>query len=174
MLLFRKAINKDIKKVSEIYLAVIAAEEAGCSGVGWVKDIYPTRETAQAAFERGDLFVAEYDGVVCATAIINQLQVDVYDGAPWKYAAADHEVMVLHTLAVSPDCYGNGFGRAFVRFYESYALSAGCNFLRMDTNANNTKARKMYNKLGYDEIDVVTCSFNGIGGVRLVLLEKKL
>ena len=44
----------------------------------------------------------------------------------------------------------------------------------MDTNEKNSAARRMYAKLGYIESDMVPCVFNGIDGVNLVLLEKKL
>ena len=38
----------------------------------------------------------------------------------------------------------------------------------------NARARAMYKKLGYKEIGVIPTVFNGIEGVNLVLLEKKL
>ena len=44
----------------------------------------------------------------------------------------------------------------------------------MDTNERNTAARALYRRLGYREADVVPCVFNGLEGVRLVLLEKQL
>ena len=43
----------------------------------------------------------------------------------------------------------------------------------MDTNAKNIGARRFYEKLGYTEVGIVPCVFNGIAGVELVLLEKK-
>lgn len=46
--------------------------------------------------------------------------------------------------------------------------------LRMDTNEQNIIARELYRKLGYLEAGIVPCEFNGIPGVNLVLLEKKL
>ena len=81
-------------------------------------------------------------------------------------------VMVLHTLAVDPMCAGKGIGSGFVKFYEDYAAENNCPYLRMDTNERNTAARRLYNKLGYREADIVPCDFNGIRGVRLVCLEK--
>ena len=44
----------------------------------------------------------------------------------------------------------------------------------MDTNSKNQAARKLYAHLGYWESGIVDCSFNGIPGVALVCLEKKL
>lgn len=171
---FRKAALVDIPAVAHIFEEVIEAQEQGLLTVGWQKGVYPTDETALAALARDDLFVAEDGDRIVATAIINQLQVDVYENAPWQYPAKAEEVMVLHTLAVSPNHGGKGCGSAFVKFYEAYARQHGCFFLRMDTNERNLRARRLYERLGYQEIGVAPCTFNGIGGVRLVLLEKHL
>ena len=84
----------------------------------------------------------------------------------------DEEVMVLHTLVISPKQAGRGYGEAFARFYEAYAHENHCPVLRIDTNERNIRARAMYKKLGYRESDMVPCQFNGIEGVHLVLLEK--
>ena len=106
--------------------------------------------------------------------------------------------MVLHALAVDPLEKGKGCGRAFVAFYEDYAKQHGCTALRMDTNVLgitdsntcaqcllnfrsavlsgfarlNTRARNLYQRLGYEEIGNVESNFNGIPNVRLVCLEK--
>jgi len=81
---------------------------------------------------------------------------------------------VLHTLVVSPSASGQGIGSRFVAYYEELARERGCTVLRMDTNERNVIARRMYKKLGYREAGVASCVFNGIPGVGLVCLEKKL
>ena len=81
---------------------------------------------------------------------------------------------MLHTLVVDPLQGGKGCGTEFVRFYEDYALSRGCRYLRMDTNARNAAARRLYAGLGYWEAGIVPCVFNGIPDVQLVCLEKYL
>ena len=117
----------------------------------------------------------EADGAVAAAAKIDQNQVPEYAGAPWRYPDAPRsQVMVLHTLVVDPARSGQGCGTEFVRFYEKYALERGCPYLRMDTNARNTAARRLYARLGYWEAGIVPCVFNGIPGVQLVCLEKFL
>lgn len=113
-------------------------------------------------------------GKIAAVAVINQIQVPEYKDAAWKHAALNEEVMVLHGLAVDPLEKGKGLGRAFVAFYESYAKQHDCTALRMDTNVTNARARKLYQSLGYEEIGIVSCIFNGIPNVKLVCLEKYL
>ncbi len=173
-MVFRKAKEADIDKIEKIYLDVISCEEQGLSTVGWIRGVYPTRKTAEDALLRNDLFVAEQDSVIVGAAIINKKQVDTYKQAKWRYDAPEDEIMVLHTLVISPKTSGVGYGKKFVDFYEQYALSNGCPYLRIDTNERNTRARAMYKKLGFEEIDIIPCDFNGIKGIGLVLLEKKL
>ena len=172
--MIRKATEKDIKAVMEIYSDIHTLEEQGVTSIGWIRDIYPTEETAGQSQQKGELFVEEEDGKIVGAAIINQQQVDSYKNARWKYDVSEQEVMVLHTLVISPKASGKGYGKKFVNFYEQYALSNNCHYLRMDTNRKNHRAREMYKKLGYDEIGMVPCVFNGIEGVQLVLLEKAL
>lgn len=171
-MIFRKACENDIDAIAGIYSDIHTQEEAGRAVIGWDRAVYPTRQTAEQSLKRGDLFVAEAGGKIVGCAIINQQQVDVYAQADWRYAAPDEEVMVLHTLVVSPQAMGEGIGRLFVDFYEKYALEHGCRYLRMDTNEKNTVARALYRKLGYEERGMVDCVFNGLKNVRLVYLEK--
>ena len=170
----RKATIADLDAVAAIYDALHDAEEAGSITVGWIRGVYPTRATAEAALSREDLFVLCEGSAVRAAAVINRLQVDVYEGAPWRYDAPDEQVCVLHTLVVHPAAAGRGLGTAFVAFYEDLARALNCPELRMDTNARNRAARALYARLGYREIGVVPTTFNGIPGVDLVLLEKNL
>lgn len=171
-MIFRKATSADIPSIAEIYEDIHTEEENGRVTIGWERGVYPTAATAEAALQRDDLFVGEDDGKIFGAAIINQQQVDVYEGAAWQYPAKDEEVMVLHTLVISTKAPRRGYGQAFAGFYEDYARQQGCPYLRIDTNERNVRARAMYKKLGYAEVDMVPCQFNGIDGVHLVLLEK--
>ncbi len=170
----RKATTADLDGIEKIYDDIHTAEENGEQTIGWIRDVYPVRATAEAALKRDDLFVLEDGGELLGTAIINKIQVDVYKDGKWEYEAPDDEVCVLHTLVISPYAKGRGCGRAFVKFYEDYALQHGCHELRIDTNERNSAARAMYKKLGYKEIGIVPTVFNGIPNVMLVMLEKRV
>ncbi len=174
-MIIRKATEADIPQILEIYNETMIEEENGRTHIGWIRDVYPTEATARKALSEGELFIIEDDKQVAATAIINQKQVPEYVDAAWESSEAlDEEVMVLHTLVVSPKRAGKGYGSAFVKFYEAYALEHNCPYLRMDTNETNAVARRLYKHLGYREAGIVNCVFNGIPGVHLVCLEKKL
>lgn len=171
---YHKATQQDIAAIAQIYADIHTQEESGACTTGWTRNVYPTAQTAEFALQRGDLFVQEENGMVVGAAIINQQQVDVYADGSWQHPAPAEKVMVLHTLVISPSLARRGYGKGFVAFYEQYALQNGCPYLRMDTNARNARARALYKSLGYSEIGIVPCLFNGIPGVELVLLEKKL
>ena len=169
MIDIRPATADDLPRIEQIYDAIHTAEETGATSVGWARGVYPTRATAQAALDDGALFVLEDDGVLVAAGRIDQVQVPVYAQVPWQYVAPPEQVLVLHTLVVDPTIAGRGYGTQFVRFYEQYAREHGCPELRIDA-----AARRLYARLGFREAAIVPCTFNGIAGVELVCLEKRL
>ncbi|MBE6038640.1 MAG: GNAT family N-acetyltransferase [Anaerofustis stercorihominis] len=172
--MIRKATVDDINAVTCIYEDIHTLEEEGKSTIGWIRGIYPTKETAEKSVDNDELFVMEVDGIIVASARINKIQDEMYAEGKWEYPAENEKVMVMHTLVVSPSHRSKGYAKAFAAFYEQYARENGCISLRIDTNEKNTTARNLYKTLGYKEIGIVSCEFNGIKGVNLVLLEKPL
>lgn len=172
--MIRKAVKEDIPAVTQIYNDIHTLQEAGLCPTGWKRGIYPTSRTAEDALKAGTLFVLEQDGKIAASAKIDRIQVPAYADCQWTYKAPEEKVMVLHTLVVDPGETHRGLAASFVRFYEDYAGNHGCPCLRIDTNVINLPARALYRKLGYTEAGIVPCCFNGIEGVKLVCLEKRL
>lgn len=170
----RKATEADISAVAAIYDALLDREEQGLLSTGWTRGVYPTEQTARDALAAGTLYVLEDGGRVTAAAKIDQTQMVQYTQCHWQYDAPPEQVLVLHTLVVDPTVKGKGYGTAFVAFYERLARDTGRPYLRIDTNARNTPARALYRKLGYTEAGIVAGTFNGIPGVQLVCLEKKV
>lgn len=54
------------------------------------------------------------------------------------------------------------------------AIAAGELFVMADGGETVAAARRLYARLGYKEVGIVDCTFNGIAGVKLVCLEKKI
>ena len=170
--MIRKATEKDLDRIAEIYDEVLTAEEAGTVTTGWIRGIYPTRCVAENALARGTLYVLEDGGTVVATAKIDREQVEEYRNVNWQYPADESQVLVLHTLIVSPSAPKKGYGTQMIKFYEQTAKEQGFRVLRMDTNKKNTVARSLYQKLGYRESGALPCDFNGIPNVIMICLEK--
>ena len=172
--MIRKATREDIPGVARIYDAILEQEAAGTCTTGWIAGVYPTEQTALDALAQEELFVLDTGGAIVAAAKINQEQVPEYVHCPWRYEAPPEQVLVIHTLVVDPALQGKGYATAFVAYYEEMARAMNCPYLRMDTNSHNAPARALYKRLGYEEPGIVDCVFNGIPGVHLVCLEKKL
>ena len=171
-MVIRKAVTADLDAVEVIYDQLHTLEEKKVIRTGWIRHVYPTRATAEAAMALGTLYVLEDEGAVRASAKIDQEQPESYSRANWTLQAEPSAVLVLHTLVVDPTIARRGYGRAFVRFYEQEAARRDCTVLRIDTNETNAPARSLYASLGYREVGAVPCEFNGIPNVNLVCLEK--
>jgi len=118
-MIVRKANANDIDSVADIYDEIHTEIEKGVFSTGWIRGIYPLKSTAQNAFEKDWLFVAEEEGKIVAAAIINQYQGPIYEEAAWEFEATENEVMVLHTLVVSPSCSKNVSVQKWLHFTSS-------------------------------------------------------
>lgn len=172
--MIRKATENDILAIAEIYEDIHDEEEAGNLTTGWIRGVYPTSETAAYAIGKGEMYVMEDGGRIVAAAKINHEEDPSYADGNWEFDAPKDQILVIHTLVVSPSAMSRSCGKQFIAFYEQLAIEMNCKYLRMDTNEKNLRARKFYSKIGYKEIGIVPCQFNGIEAVNLVLLEKKL
>lgn len=173
--MIRLATEQDISAIAHIYDAILTKEEQEpTTVVGWLRGVYPTEQTARDSLTKNELYVMEEQGRIVAAAKINQEQVPEYVNCPWRFDAPPEQVLVIHTLVVDTSLQGRGYATAFIAYYEEMARRMNCPYLRMDTNSHNIPARKLYQQLGYWEPGIVDCVFNGIPGVHLVCLEKKL
>lgn len=173
-MIFRKATEADLDRISEIYEEIHESEESGLSTIGWIRGVYPSRDTALASIKLETMFVCVDNDKIVAAAKLDNEQVPEYTNVNWQYVVPEDQVMVMHTLVVPPSCGGHSYGKSFVRFYESYAKENMCPYLRIDTNEKNIVARALYKKLGFNEVGIVSCDFNGIPNIRLVCIEKKI
>ena len=114
----RKAVEKDIDEIEQIYHRIHLEEEENRVVIGWERGVYPVRATAEQALKRGDLFVGVEDGAVVTTSILNHIQLEEYRQVSWKKEASDEKITVLHTLVVDPLKKRKGYGREMVAFYE--------------------------------------------------------
>lgn len=172
--MIRLAKKEDLTAVTEIYDAVLDREAADVNYTNWQKGLYPTGKTAEGAYQDGTLYLKEQDGRISATVILNHIQNAEYSKLPWKYAAEGKEVLVIHTLAVHPDFWGQGIAKEMVKFSEELAREKQCLVVRLDTYVGNAPAVALYESLGYRIAGIEDFLFQGVIPEQLYCLEKKL
>ena len=91
--LIRPAETRDLDAVAGIYNRIHDAEEQGRQTIGWLRDVYPVRQTAQAALDREELYVLETEGSVLGAAILNRTQVITYAQGHWAHDAPEEQVL---------------------------------------------------------------------------------
>ena len=69
----RRAMVFDLPGVVRLYDDTHEAERRGIITTGWLPGVYPVRATAEAALQRGDLFVMEENNQIYGSALINQI-----------------------------------------------------------------------------------------------------
>lgn len=104
----RLATEEDLPQIASIYEEILSQEEATQSYTNWIRGVYPTIETARNALQQGWLYVIEQEGAICATAILNHVQLPEYQEIDWAYPGEGEQIFVIHTLCVPPSRSGQG------------------------------------------------------------------
>lgn len=153
----RPATKEDIPKIAALYDRITAREAQETNYSGWAQGEYPLEWTARDLFEAGGLFCIEgEDGRIIAAAGYDNRHDDCYDTIPWGKQMPSDQTLCIHTLAVNPDCRGQGLGEAMMRFGFEKAMELGLSGIRIDTWVKNTPALKLYHKLGYRDVVVLS------------------
>ncbi len=123
-------------------------------------------EWIQGPFERGEAYVAEEQGAVIATVIIQSA-----DTATWGKTvdAAGY----IHGLRVRRSAVGRGIGLAILRWAERELAARGNRFARLDCMAQNPALCAYYEHAGYRRVRTVTFE-DQQGPYALALFEKAL
>lgn len=146
----RHATYDDLDNIENLYIDLTEHIEKTKNYAGWVKGIYPTRETAIKALERDDLFLLEEDNDLLGVVILNNIEDESYKEINWTIDASKDELIVIHTLAVSPNFRNKGVAKKFLNYTEEYARKNNLKTIRLDTHINNLPAFTLYESFGYN------------------------
>lgn len=172
--MIRKALKQDLPAVGQSYRELLTHEQTHGSNSGWVLDVYPTQAWAEKCFQADSLYVLEADGRIVASMILNQVQAEEYQNIPWEYPARDGEVLVIHTLCVSPKTAGKGYGKEMVQYALTHARDMGCKVVRIDTWIGNKPAAGLYTGQGFRLAGEGQVLHQGLIPETLIYLEYKL
>lgn len=115
--------------------------------------IYPDRGTLETDIRRQEMSVLVSGDKICGFITVNDEESPEYAGVGWDVTG---KVRVIHRLTVAPGCQSRGIARKLMRHAEAAAVDIGCDAIRLDAFADNPRALKLYEQLGYRKAGMVT------------------
>jgi len=129
--------------------------QSGFNYPGWLKGVYPVRETAIAGIADGSLFTLKIRNRIAGSVILNHKPEEAYNQVTWGVEAQDNEIIVIHTLVVHPDFMKQGVAQSLIGFAKDYAAQQSSKAIRLDVSIHNTPAISLYEKSGYRHVGTV-------------------
>ncbi|EZH66152.1 hypothetical protein DH09_09430 [Bacillaceae bacterium JMAK1] len=112
-------------------------------------DEYPTLHHFAQDIKKQSLYVYVEERIE-GFIVINQEFAKEYHQLSWRHL--DTESITLHRLAVNPTVRNKGIAEMLFRFAETEALNQQLKSIKVDTYSLNTKAQKLFHKLGYSQV----------------------
>jgi GNAT superfamily N-acetyltransferase len=130
----------------------------GAMGLNYTAVDQSVDDTARR-FAGGHGFVAEQDGVIVGTVVVNgPLDADEKPDARACAWYLRRDVAHLHQLGVEPGAQGQGIGPALIAACERWAVERGFRAMALDTAMPAMHLRQRYAALGYAEVGDVQWS----------------
>ena len=140
-----KATETDVQELVGLYQRTADAMKAeGLNQWNW--GLYPTEEMIREDVTKGELYILRTDGALTAAVALTEEMDREYDGVPWTGGIRPG---CLHRLAVDPSTQGAGIGGDVLDDAIQILRRGGCDCVRCDTNVKNTRARRLYEKMGF-------------------------
>ncbi|MBA1336259.1 MAG: GCN5-related N-acetyltransferase [Firmicutes bacterium] len=142
------AFLKDIKNIMGLIKNCIKDMES--QGIYQWDEYYPTAEIFEEDIKSGSLYILEDKRNCLGVISINEKQSPEYKKLHWS--VEDGKVLVIHRLAVNPECQKQGVGRQLMDFAEKYAAEKGYTSIRLDAYSGNPRALNLYERRGYQKV----------------------
>lgn len=168
------ATQLDIDELDKLYDTTIDYLTAHVNHPGWIKGVYPTRETAASGIHNNSLYVVRREKKIIGTVILNHIAEPAYSQADWSIEASTNEVLVVHTFVVHPDFLKRGLGEKILLAASTLAQEKQLKAIRLDVFRGNQPAIHLYEKCGFSYVDTVDLGLSDHGLDLFKLYEKNL
>lgn len=139
---------EDLDVLASIYAQAVEYLESHVNYPKWHSD-YPCRDSIRSCIQAGTQFICTENGCPVGAVVLNEEPGGRYESVSWASSLRQGEYLVLHTLAVSPVCYGQGIGSKMVALCIQYARKNGYKAIRLDVVPGNVPAIRLYEKMGF-------------------------
>ena len=144
----RLASLKDIENIMVLIKNCIKDMET--KGIYQWSEYYPTAEIFEEDIKGKSLYVMEDKDNCLGVISINEDQSPEYRELVW--ADKSGKILVIHRLAVNPECQKQGIGRQLMDFAENYAKEKDYSSIRLDAYSGNPRALNLYECRGYKRV----------------------
>lgn len=172
--LIEKGTVNDIDQLEALYNDLNDYLQSGTNYPGWLKGIYPNRETAVRGIQEDSLFVLRMNKEIAGSVILNHEPEAAYNQVEWGVEGDYKDIIVIHTLVVHPKYLKHGLGAELMEFAGRYSLDHQMKAIRLDVSIHNTPATALYEKCGYRYVGTVDLGLNVPGLVWFRLYELAL
>ena len=169
----RRAGDDDLDRVETLYNELNDYLAVHDNGPRWRREVYPLRSHAEEGLASKSLYVAESGGRLAGSVILLQEQGEVYRQVRWQ-TDFDVPVAVVHILAVHPDFFGQGVGKALLDFAAGWGRRHGKKAIRLDTYEENFPAIRLYEKCGFKRMGRIDLGLEEIYGLKWYYVFEKL
>ncbi|HTZ41760.1 MAG TPA: GNAT family N-acetyltransferase [Candidatus Omnitrophota bacterium] len=144
--MIRKAVPADIEKIAQIYADAYSEIHQKESSLDFL-----IPEISQDLKEN-EFRIAEVDGKVAGVIIY------------YTYQGYDEPTAYLKFLGILEEFRRNGIGKSLINTMESECRTKGIKKILLDVNSKSSKARALYNSLGYAENGMIQMEKELTGG----------
>jgi ribosomal protein S18 acetylase RimI-like enzyme len=154
-MIIEKGTLKDADELENLYNDLNDYSSTHINYPGWIKDIYPVRQTAIDGIQKGSLFVLRINNTIAGSIILNHHPEDAYYQVEWGISADYEDIIVIHTLVVHPCFMKKGVGEALLTYAKKYCFNNRIKSIRLDVSVDNLPAIRLYEKMGYQYVTTV-------------------
>lgn len=146
-----KATENDLQDLYSLYRRT--ADHMKQNGLNqWNWGLYPTEEMIRNDVEHGEMYIVRMDGVLAAAISLTETMDPEYTEVSWTGGIRPG---FFHRLAIDPPQQGAGIGGDVLDDAIQILRRAGCDCVRCDTNRENKRAMRLYEKMGFRKCGTV-------------------
>lgn len=173
-LIIEQGNSSDIDELEKLYDDLNDYLAATVNYPGWIKGIYPVRESALSGLKDDALYVARYHHKIVGSVVLNHEPEEAYEGRSWNIKADYSHIFVLRTFVVHPTYLKMGVGQVLIDFSIAKARQTGMKSIRLDVFEKNIPAIALYEKNGFKYIETVDLGLAHYGLDWFRLYEKTI
>ena len=149
MFKIRIATKSDMNRIKELYYSII---DSMSEKIYKIRFPYSSIKLFEQSIDNGEVYIGEIRDKICACMILNHECNEGYNKVDWGLQAQSNEITVIHSLAVHPNFFAQGFAKLMVKFAINHSIKNNQKAIRIDILSKNLPALRLYRKLNFNFI----------------------